>query len=100
GNGFTVDNARLFDCSDGKTGQVVLAIGVHAGHFSRFAADQGASGQLAALGNAADNAGGGIDRQLAAGEVIKKIQRLGALHQNVVDAHGDQVYTHGIMTVP
>ncbi len=34
---------------------------------------------------------GDIDVQLAGGVVVEKEQRLGALHHDVVGAHGDQV---------
>ena len=33
--------------------------------------------------------------ELAAGEVVEEEQRLGALHQQVVDAHGDEVDADG-----
>ncbi len=90
----------LFHGADGKAGQVVLAIGVHAGHFGGFAADQRAARQLAALGNAAHHGSGRVHVQLAAGKVIQEEQRLGALHQHVVDAHGHQVDAHGVVHIP
>src|SRR3546814_17384780 len=47
--------------------------------------------QLAAFRDAADHGHGGVDIELAGGEVVEEEQRLGALHQHVVDAHADQV---------
>jgi hypothetical protein len=45
----------------------------------------------AALGDAFDDPRGGIDLQLAGGEIVEKEERLGPLADQVVDAHGDQV---------
>ena len=42
---------------------------------------------------------GGVDVELAAGEVVEEEQRLGALHQDVVDAHRDQVDADGVVPV-
>eukprot|EP01092_Planopodium_desertum_P014841 TRINITY_DN7609_c0_g4_i2.p2 TRINITY_DN7609_c0_g4~~TRINITY_DN7609_c0_g4_i2.p2 ORF type:complete len:374 (-),score=160.05 TRINITY_DN7609_c0_g4_i2:543-1664(-) len=89
----------LFDGRDGEAGQVVLARRVHVGHLGGFAADQGAAGLGAAIGDAAHDGGGGVDVQLAGGEVVQEEQRLGALHQHVVHAHGDQVDADRIVAV-
>jgi hypothetical protein len=53
----TVDDRRLLDDADGKAGQIVLAVRIHARHFGRFAADQRAAGQFAAPGDALDDLG-------------------------------------------
>ena len=101
--GFHVSAGQDFgflDGADGKASQVVFAGGVHAGHLGRFAAYQGAAGQLAAPGNAADHGRSGVHIQLAAGKVVQEEQRLCALHQHVVDAHGHQVYAHGVVHIP
>ena len=37
--------------------------------------------------------------QLAGGEIIEEEQRFGALHQHVVDAHGDQIDADGVVAV-
>ena len=68
---------------------------VHAGHLGRLAADQRAAGLPAALRDAADDACGGGDVELAGGEVVEEEQRLGALGQQVVDAHRDEVDADG-----
>jgi len=95
-----VDGLGFFHGADGKPRQVILAIGIHARHFGRFAADQCASGQLAALGDAADHGRGRVHREPAAGEIIEEKQRLGALHENVVDAHRHEVDAHRVVLVP
>ena len=77
--------------ADGEAGQIVVAVGIHAGHFRRLAADQRAAGAPAALGDAGDDAPPGVDVELAAGVVVEEEQRLGALDHDVVDAHRHQV---------
>ena len=93
-------NFGLFHGADSKTCQVVFASGVHAGHLSGLTTDQCAARQLAALGNTAHYSCSGIYIQLAAGKVVKEEQWLGALHQHVVDAHGNQVDAHGVVHIP
>ncbi|KAG0917388.1 hypothetical protein G6F32_016459 [Rhizopus arrhizus] len=63
------------------------------------AADQRAAGLGAAVGDAAHDRRGGVDVQLAGGEIVQEEQRLGALHQHVVHAHGDQVDADRIVAV-
>ncbi len=92
-----VDDCRLLDDADGKAGQIVLAVGIHPGHFGRFAADQRAAGQFAASGDALDDIGGDVDVQPAAGKIVKKEQRRGPETQDVVDAHSDKVNVDGVV---
>ncbi|KJJ17200.1 hypothetical protein HMPREF3156_01300 [Neisseria sp. HMSC06F02] len=95
-----VDDALFFDHADGKARQVVFAFGVHAGHFGGFAADEGAAGFFAALGDAFNHVGSAGDVEFAAGEIVEKEQRFCALNQNIVDAHGDEVDADGVVFVP
>src|SRR5690606_36124366 len=92
-----VQQLRLLHRADGEAPQVVLARRVHVGHLGGLAADQGAAGLLAAAGDAADHGDRGVHVQLAGGEVVEEEQRLGALDQDVVDAHGDQVDADGVV---
>lgn len=62
----------FFDRTDGKTGQIVFAFGIHVRHFGRFTTDQCATSVFTALCNPLNNAGGRIDIELAAGEVIQE----------------------------
>ena len=80
-----------------EAGQVVVAGGIHAGHLGRLAADQRAAGEPAALGDAADHGRRLLHLQPAGGEIIEEEQRLGALHHQIVDAHGDQVDADGVV---
>ena len=93
-------NFGFFYRADGKTGQIVFACGVHAGHLGRFAANQRATRQLTSLGDTTNHGRGRVNVELAAGKVIQKEQGLGTLHQHIVDAHGDQVDTHGVVHIP
>ena len=77
--------------ADGEAGEVIVARLVHAGHFGRLAADQRRAGDPAAFGDAADHLGR-LDRiELAGREIVEKEQRLGALHDKIVDAHRDEI---------
>ncbi len=93
------DDVGFFHHADRETGEVVLAGRIHAGHLGGLAADQRATGLFATERDALDDLGGGIHIQLAAGEIIEEEQRLRALHQDVVDAHADQVDAHRVMAV-
>ena len=95
-----VDDALFFDHADGEACQVVFAFGVHAGHFGGFAADEGAAGFFASLGDAFNHVGSAGDVEFAAGEIVEEEQRLRALNQNIVDAHGDEVDADGVVFVP
>ncbi len=99
GDGPAVDDAGLLDHADGESREVVLAVVVHAGHFGGLAADERAARRLAAGGDALDHVGGDVDVELAAREVVEEEQRLGALHEDVVDAHRDQVDADRVVAV-
>ena len=66
------------DDADGEAGQVVLAVGVHAGQLGGLAADERAAGLLAAVGDALDHRLADGDVELARGEVVEEEERLGA----------------------
>ena len=99
GDLLAVNDLRLFDRADGEAGQVVFTGRVHAGHLGRFAADQRATSQFATARHALDDSGRGGHVELAAGEIIEEKQRLGALHQDVIDAHRDQVDADRVVPV-
>ncbi len=77
--------------ADREAREIVVAVGVHAGHLGRLAADQRAAGAAAAFGDAGDDAPAGLDLELAGRVIVEEEQRLGALHDDVVDAHRHQV---------
>ena len=97
---FSGQDFGFLDRTHCKTGQIVFAFRVHARHFSGLAAYQCTAAELTALGNAADHRSGNFHIELAAGKVVEKKQRLGTLHQHVIDAHGHQVYAYGVVHIP
>src|SRR3990170_4869804 len=80
-----------FGGADRKSGEIIIAVLVEAGHLRGFATDQRATGFPATLGNARDDAGRGFGIELAAGEIIQKEQRLRTLDHEVVDRHRHQI---------
>ncbi len=64
---------------------------IHSGHFGGFAANQGATGLSAALGNPLNHCRRSFDIQLAGGEIIEEEQRLSTLHDQVIDTHGNEI---------
>ena len=87
----SVDELRFLDHADRETGDVVLALGVHARHFGRLAADQRTTRLAAAVGNATHDGFDLLGFVMAYGDIVEEHQGLGTLRQHVVDAHG-----HGI----
>ena len=84
------------DDADGEADEVELA-GLHgAGVLGHLAADQRAAGLAAALGDARDELLDVVGVELADGDVVEEEQRLGALADEVVDAHGDEVDADGV----
>src|SRR3546814_12462088 len=75
--------------------QVGVAGGVEAGHLGGLAADEGAAGLAAALGDAADDGGPRGNLEAAHGIVVEEEQRLGALSPQVVHAHRHAVTSDG-----
>src|SRR5882672_2001631 len=76
-----IDDLRLLHDPDRKTGEIVFTRGIHAGHFRRLAADQGAPGKFASTRDAFDHARRDVDIEFAAGVVVEEKQRARALHQ-------------------
>ena len=86
-----VDDLRLLDDADDEAGDVVFAVGVEARHLGRLAADQRAAVLAAGARDAGDDLLGDVRRQAAGRQVVEKEQRLGALHEDVVDAVVDEI---------
>ena len=98
-NARAVDGARFFHDTDRETGEVVLAGDECLGMLGGFAADQRATRLLAACGDALDDGARDLDVEAFANEIVEKEQRLGTLHQDVVDAHRHQVDADGVVLV-
>ena len=88
---------RLFDDADGEAGHVEFARGVDGGHFGGFAAEQGAAGLHAAVGDALDDFGGGGGVEGVEGEVVEEEEGFAALDDEVVDVHGNEVDADGVV---
>jgi hypothetical protein len=97
-DGAAVDDARFLYDADTKTGQIVIGFGIHAGHFSRLAADERCAGLAAAFCNPGDNPPRRIHLELPGGVVVQKKQRLGTQHGDVIDAHGNQIDADRVVT--
>ena len=71
--------------------------GLHrAGVLGHLAADERAAGLPAALGHALDELLDVVGVELADRDVVEEEQRLGALADDVVDAHGHEVDADGV----
>ncbi len=64
---------------------------VHPGHLDGLSSDERTARLLAAPRDAFDQGGGESDVELAAGVVVEEVQRLRALHEQIVHGHGYQV---------
>ena len=96
---FTGDQLRFFRHPDCKTGDIVFAVRIESCHFSRLSANQGTAGLAAGPRNSADNLGHFFRVEFTNRNVIKKKQRFGALHQNIIDTHGHGILSYGIMPI-
>src|SRR2546421_3332032 len=96
-DGAAIDDAILLDHADAEPGEVVFARRIHAGHLGRLAADQRAAGEFAAARNALDDLRGDLRIEFAAGEIVEKEQRLGALYEHVVGAHRYKIDADGVV---
>ncbi len=85
--------------ADGKTRQVIFVRFIHSRHFGRFTTDQRTAGLPAALRDAFNHRLGIVDFQFSGGVVIEKKQRFSTTGQDVIDTHGNQVDSDGVMAV-
>ncbi len=91
GDVFTRQKVAALRGADGETGEIIVFSGVKAWHFSGFAADQRRAGLKAAGGDAGDDGGADLGVELAGRVIVQEKQRLCALHDQIVDAHCDEV---------
>ena len=88
-----------FDYADDESGEIVLALGIKARHFSGLAADQGTAVMFAGFGEATDNFFGDFRVELAGSEIIHKKQWRGALYGDVVHTMVHQIAANGVVHV-
>ena len=86
-----VDRLSALDRAHGEAREIVVARRIEPRHLRRLAADEGAADLAARPGDAGDDALGLRHFEPAGGEIIEEEERLGALHDEVVDAHGDEI---------
>ncbi len=94
-----VDQPLTIDDADDETGEIVLAIGIDAGHLRGLAAEERAAVVAARGSHPTDDRLGDRRRQPTGGEIVEKEQRLGALHEDVVDAVIDEIDTDRVVLV-
>ena len=87
----TIDDRVLLHHADAEAGEIVVRAVVHAGHLGGLPADQRRAGLHAALDDPAHHGLGDGHLELAGGVVVEEEQRLGALDDHVVGAHGHQI---------
>ncbi len=92
-----VDRGAALDRADGKAGEIVVARPIEARHFRRLAADQGAADLAAGRCDAGDHAFRLRHVEPAGREIIEEQERLGALHDEVVDAHRHEIDAHRVV---
>ena len=92
-----VDHSRPFDDADDESGDVVLAVGVETRHLGGLAADERTAVFTAGARNAGDHLLGDVGRESAGREIVQEEERLGALHEDVVDAVVDEIAADGVV---
>src|ERR1019366_531227 len=96
---FAGDELGAVGNAENKPRQIVLAVGVKAGHFGGLAANQRAPVLLAGIGDAGHHFFGDFRLQLAGGKVVHEEHGRGALHRDVVHAVVHQVGADGVVQV-
>ena len=97
--GGAVDHVGLVHQTHGEAGQIILVLGVEAGHLGGLAADEGAAGLAAALGDAGDDGLDAAGHILSHSHVVQEKQGRGTGADNVVDAHGHAVDANGVVLI-
>ncbi len=92
-----VNDLGFLDNAHAETGYVVIFAVVHPRHFSGFTANQRTARLQAAFSDTADHAGCGVHVQLAGRVVVEEEQRLSTLNHQVVNTHGNQINTDGVV---
>ena len=94
-----VNDLRPVNDTDGKSRKIILILGIEAGHFRSFSADQRASRLTAALGDAGHDIGDLLGHILPERDIIEEEHGRGAGADDVVHAHCDAVDAYGIVAV-
>src|SRR5436309_3523964 len=81
GDAAAVDDLRPLDGADDEAGDVVLAVGIEAGHLGGLAAEQRAAVLAAGARQSLDDAHGDVGIETAGRQVIEEEERLRPLHE-------------------
>src|SRR5882762_3647863 len=92
-----INDGALLNDADTKTRQVVVFTRINPRHLRSLAADQRGTCLDAAFGDSTDHGLGDIDAQFPGRVVVQEEQGLGALNDNVVNAHRDEVNSDGVV---
>ena len=93
----TRDQASTLDDTHDEPGDVVLPVGVEAGHLRRLPSEQRALILTTGASHSGHDRLSDGRRQPARAEVVEEEQRLGALNQDVVDAVVDEILSDGVV---
>ena len=86
-----VDQVPARHDADDEPRDIVLAVGVEARHLGGLAAEQRAAVGAARAGQPLDNLHGDVRIQPPGGQIVEEEERVGTLHEDVVDAVVDEV---------
>ena len=95
----SVEDPLLVHYADGEPGQVVLVLRVEAGHLGGLPSDQGALRLHAPLRHAGDYGGDPLRHVFTKRDIVQKEEGPRSGADYVVDAHGNAVDTHCVVTV-
>ena len=94
-------SARIGDPSsrraNSKTRKVIIAFGIEAGHFSRFAANQSATRLHTTARDAFDNGRAGFGIEFSCCVIIEEEERFRALNNEIIHAHRDKIDADCVM---
>jgi hypothetical protein len=98
-HGGAVDDPGALHHTHRKAGQVVLARRVQVRQLGRLAPHQRAAGLSAPLGDPGHHPLDARRLDARGADVVQEVERLGAVHEHVVDPHGDQVDADGVVAI-
>ena len=94
-DGFAIQNSFAFHRTDDESREIVLAGGIKTRHLRGLPANQGTTRFAASTAHTFDKLFDHVGFEFAHGQVIEEKKRLGALHENVVNAVIDEIAADG-----
>ena len=99
GNSVTRQLLAALNRAYAKSSEVIIASCIHARHFRRLAADQRAARLLAAISDARNHTLCNPVFELSSGKIIEEEQRFCALHDQIIDAHCNQINADRVVAI-